>query len=79
MAIVLNHKMHLAEVLYRETYDRIAIFPDGSWAHLTSNTTHSKAYRYINRSQFFNKTRQQIRELLIELEVSLALHAMGEE
>jgi hypothetical protein len=68
----LKRKTVLHEGLYKERYDRVFIYRDGTWSISTSGTVDPESIRRIDRSVYHDLTHKQIDELLFEIEKNLS-------
>jgi hypothetical protein len=60
MPIRIKRKGILKDILYREAYDKIAIYSDGDWALVSSGTFDPNSCYILNRVFSYNRSHKDI-------------------
>jgi hypothetical protein len=66
--IKIKQKGELREALYKESYDKVAIYADGTWEPLTSGTHDYSAVYTISRPFFYDVSRKMVEKELEKIE-----------
>lgn len=56
----IKRKGILKDILYREAYDKIAIYNDGDWALITTGTVDPSSCYVLSRNFFYNRSHKDI-------------------
>jgi hypothetical protein len=58
--IRIKRKGVLKDILYREAYDKIVIYPNGDWALITNGTVDPNSCYVLSRNYFYDKSHRDI-------------------